>query len=88
MSPRDEVHPLDASLADLTHAMRWAANSDVGQAIVAHLVAASQLMPLRHVEELSADDRKYLDSAITWGTRGREAVTALYARIPTILEPS
>jgi len=74
---RDEVHPLDADLANLIQAMRWIGNDDVRCAIQGHLIAASQLMPLRHVEVLDPADQRYVISAMTWGGKARACVEAL-----------
>lgn len=74
---RDEVHHLDALLAELTQAMRWASNESVGSAIQAHLIAAMQLMPLRHVEIEIPRDERYVVAAMSWGAKARAIVESL-----------
>lgn len=74
----ERIDPLSQALAEtMTNVSRFSTNSDIASAAYGLLVAANELLCLRHDETLTENDRKYLVSAMGWSDKARTIISDL-----------
>lgn len=72
------IDQLNGDLAEvMNNVARFSTNPDISNACHQLLVAASQIIILRHQETLTRDDLKYINAALDWSDRGRNTLADL-----------